>query len=145
MNIMDDLILRGNRVANLRRAELENLKRLVDLIPTSNSEPVLGSPEIHRETRKTPREKENGIGDIGDISNPVSQAPDSLDQCQSMVPAEDPLGPASLGLSWYDEFQGLGLASEHISSVVNQLSADGFPMEENRPVTHDNPWFWGPT
>jgi hypothetical protein len=61
-----------------------------------------------------------------------------------MVPTEDPLGPASLGLAWYDEFQGLGLASEHIFSVVNQLSADGFHMEENSPVTHDNPWFWGP-
>lgn len=145
MNILDDLILRGNRVAKLRRAELENLERLVDLIPTSISEAVLGSPTIHREAGKVPGEKEDGNGDIGNIPNPVSQASDSLDQCQAMVPTEDPLDPASLALSWYDEFQGLGLASEHIFSVVDQLSADGFHMEENVPVTHDNHWLCGPT
>lgn len=132
-------------MAKLRKAELENLERLVNLIPTSNSNLTSGSPIIHRETGKTPRATEHGNGDIGRVLNPISQAPDSLDHCQAMIPAEDPLDPASLDLAWYDEFQCIGLTSEHILAVVNQLSEDGFHMEENVSTARDDQWFWGAT
>lgn len=136
-DILDDLILRGNRTAQFRKSEIQSLENLIALIPTTsgnsqsfepfqtnrslfNADPVnlqsnvLLGQEIEECTNRD-------FGNTGALL-------DSLDQC-----ADD-------SFDVFDASEEVGLMSNQVLSVINQLT-DDLPTQENTNPQVGS-WFW---
>lgn len=120
-SILDDMKLQGNRIAEFRRAELDILEWLIQ-----ESE---GPGQAHMDTLE-----------IGPHSSVLQRAEVGAADVDALDPGIDING--ALGLDWGDQTEGVGLLSEQILAVVNQLATEDVLVEGNIASLGEDRWLW---
>lgn len=136
-DILDDLILRGNRTAQFRKSEIQSLENLIALIPTASGNSQSFEPfqtnrslfnvaPVNLQSNVLLDQEIEECTDR-DFGNPGAIL-DSLDQC------------AGDSFDIFDASEEVGLMSNQVLSVINQLT-DDLPTQENTNPQVGS-WFW---
>jgi hypothetical protein len=120
-SILDDMKLRGNRIAEFRRAELDLLEWLI------------------QESEGPSQTQADALGVTPDCSVLQRVETNTVD-LHGLDPGIDING--ALGLDWGDQTEGVGLLSEQILAVVNQLATDDVLVEGNIASLGEDRWLW---
>ncbi|RHZ66765.1 putative C6 transcription factor [Aspergillus thermomutatus] len=129
-SLLDEMIARGNRVAQLRRSEIELLEELVQPLvrpETLHREEGTGVPPVDsiNERNSVAREEQHGMG------------PDAEDP--SPTPAVTVTQEEDLLFDWRD----FGLSLNHMLSATDELNANSLvPGGEGEELPTDL-WLWG--
>lgn len=124
-SILEDMKLKGNRIAEFRRAELDILEWLIQ-----ESE----GPRAGTEADML------GIGPNNAVLHRVDAGAAGVD---GLDPGIDMNG--ARGLDWGDQTEGVGLLSEQILAVVNQLATEDVLVEGNIASLGEDRWLWDGT
>lgn len=135
---MEDLILRGNRTAQFRKAEIENLESLIALIPTISG--------LHKPLE--PFQTNRLLFDAGAENLPPSPILDlAVEDCTNRAFEKtdallDNFGQcADEGFGIFDASDGVELLSNQVLSVINQLTEDDLRIQEDANC-QDETWLW---
>ncbi|KAJ5419856.1 uncharacterized protein N7487_003406 [Penicillium crustosum] len=142
--VLEDLCLRENRIALFRQRELESLEYLINLIPvtipSSNNEPCDPAQNTALALEATQDDGEfEGLLDHG-----VDTSGNDIDSKTSHITMNAPDLDEHGGLDWFHEPDGVGLMSEQILSVIDQLDVDDLQIPGSPFVDTEN-WFWNAT
>lgn len=120
-SLLDDMISRGNRVAQLRKSEVELLEELIQPLVQASTPPVGYENDA---TSQTP-----GINAVPTVDSVLpASALSSVDVNQD----ED------LGFDWRD----YGLSLEYMFSVTDQLNANNLVLDAEREGLQNDLWLW---
>ena len=120
-SLLDDMISRGNRVAQLRKSEVELLEELIQPLVQASTPPVGYENDA---TSQTP-----GINAVPTVDSVLpASALSSVDVNQE----ED------LGFDWRD----YGLSLEYMFSVTDQLNANNLVLDAEREGLQNDLWLW---
>ncbi|KAA8642014.1 putative C6 transcription factor [Aspergillus tanneri] len=125
-NLLDDMIARGNRVAQLRKSEIELLEELVQPLIRSQAQPPQGeNPRSHL------------VAPVGE--NRVAGLENALPALYvgSSTPAL-PSNEEDLPFDWRE----LGLSMDHMLSVTDQLDANNLILDAEREGLQTDLWLW---
>ncbi|PLB34900.1 putative C6 transcription factor [Aspergillus candidus] len=120
-SLLDDMISRGNRVAQLRKSEVELLEELIQPLVQASAQPV-GSENDERS--QTP-----GINAVPTVSSVLPAAP---------LPSVDINQEEDLSFDWRD----YGLSLEYMFSVTDQLNANNLVLDAEREGLQNDLWLW---
>ncbi|KAJ5235442.1 uncharacterized protein N7469_004610 [Penicillium citrinum] len=137
-DILEDLILRGNRTAQFRKAEIEILESLIALIPTISG--------LHQPLE--PFQTNRLLFDAGAENLPPNPILDpAVEDCTNRAFEKtdallDNFGQcADEGFGIFDASDGVGLLSNQVLSVINQLTEDDLRIQEDANC-QDGTWLW---
>ncbi|PKX89235.1 putative C6 transcription factor [Aspergillus novofumigatus IBT 16806] len=131
-SLLDEMIARGNRVAQLRKSEIELLEELVQpLIRPENPhrEEDAGNPLIEstNERSSVAQEQHHGLGPDAEGPAPTSAIPVTVAQEEELL------------FDWRD----FGLSLNHMLSATDELNANRLvPGAEDEELPADL-WLWG--
>jgi hypothetical protein len=128
-SLLDDMIARGNRVAQLRRSEIELLEELVQPLVNPQLQPLTSGSSTKQITEGRMPEHVNdpeailypGIGPALSIPNVAQVIQDN-----------------EIHLDWRD----CGLSLDHMLSVTNQLNANDLILDAEREGLQTDLWLW---
>lgn len=133
-SLIDDMISRGNRVAQLRKSEVELLEELIQpLVQASTTQPV-GSEEVARP--QAPGGLFNGQAPDKGNGNAVPTASSVLPG--STLPSVEVSQEEDLSFDWRD----YGLSLEYMFSVTDQLNANNLVLDAEREGLQNDLWLW---
>ncbi|KAE8153471.1 hypothetical protein BDV25DRAFT_149542 [Aspergillus avenaceus] len=130
-SLLDTMIARGNRVAQLRKSEIELLQELVQpllqsrtqpLTPGSSTQPVPGCDE------QLPEQVPETMAVLNAGISPAASAPNTVPVVQD----------DELHLDWRD----FGLSLDHMLSVTDQLNANNLVLDAERDGLQTDLWLW---
>ncbi|KAL4894884.1 hypothetical protein BDV59DRAFT_175200 [Aspergillus ambiguus] len=124
ISLLDDMIARGNCVAQLRKSEIELLEELVQPLVQSQA-PLNPQPRLSQASPSTE-------GLIPDSDQPA--VPQFSVDPQDATNAQD----EDLGFDWRD----LGLSVDHILSVTDQLNTNSLVLDTEREELETDLWLW---
>ncbi|KAK1148168.1 hypothetical protein N8T08_010812 [Aspergillus melleus] len=128
-SLLDEMISRGNRVAQIRKSEIELLEELV--------QPM---------TRSYMDRTQPGANALAHVMAPL--APNQLpEQVNTPVTALDtavptPVLPAGQEEELPFDWRDLGLSMDHMLSVTDQLDANNFILDADRDGLQADLWLW---
>jgi hypothetical protein len=131
-SLLDEMIARGNRVAQLRRSEIELLEELVQPLirpETTRGEEDQGIPlvESTNERSSVAQEQHHGLGPDAEGLGPTPAATVTVAQEEELL------------FDWRD----FGLSLNHMLSATDELNANSLvPGGEGEEVPADL-WLWG--
>lgn len=138
-DILEDLILRGNQTAQFRKAEVQNLENLIALIPTISG--------LHRDLE--PSQTNGLLFDSGqDEFPPNATLGPAVAECPSG--AFEKTNPLLDNFDHYaddgfdnifDALDGVGLMSNQVLSVINQLTENDLQPQEDA-TGQGATWLW---
>lgn len=142
--VLEDLCLRENRIALFRQRELDSLEYLINLIPatiaSSNHEPCDPAQDTALALEATRDDGEfEGLLDHG-----IDTSGNDIDSKTPDLTMSGPDLDEHGDLDWFHEPDGVGLMSEQILSVINQLDVDDLLIPGSPFVDTEN-WFWNAT
>ncbi|CRL19952.1 Fungal transcriptional regulatory protein, N-terminal [Penicillium camemberti] len=142
--VLEDLCLRENRIALFRQRELDSLEYLINLIPatiaSSNHEPCDPAQDTALALEATRDDGEfEGLLDHG-----IDSSGNDIDSKTPDLTMSGPDLDEHGDLDWFHEPDGVGLMSEQILSVINQLDVDDLLLPGSPFVDTEN-WFWNAT
>ncbi|KAL5355569.1 hypothetical protein BJX96DRAFT_184168 [Aspergillus floccosus] len=125
-SLLDDMIARGNCVAQLRKSEMELLEELVQPLVQSESH---CPPDTQRRQAPTsppaeahiPEQEASATSQFGVDLHGVTGAPDD-----------------DLGFDWRE----LGLSLDHMLSVTDQLNTNSLVLDAEREELQTDLWLW---
>ncbi|KAL4983173.1 hypothetical protein BDW68DRAFT_194628 [Aspergillus falconensis] len=121
--VLEDMMLRGNRIAEFRRAELGILEWLIH---------KSDGPRIQADTQEIP------------CDNALTQ---NIEPGATSMHGVDPAADinSALGLDWEDQTEEVGLLSEQILTMVNQLGTEEVLLKGNLANLGEDRWLWDGT
>jgi hypothetical protein len=131
-SLLDEMVARGNRVAQLRRSEIELLEELVQPLirpETTRGEEDQGIPlvESTNERSSVAQEHHHGLGPDAEGLGPTPAATVTVAQEEELL------------FDWRD----FGLSLNHMLSATDELNANSLvPGGEGEEVLADL-WLWG--
>lgn len=140
-SILDDMISSGNRIAQLRKSEIDLLQDFI--------QPLVEAPTQHYQGLENTETDINPplIPEIGRLEEEQTHSlPPSLDQLAtaSTPPATTgtatipPVNEDDLGCDWRD----FGLSLDHMLSVTDQLNANNLVLDAERDGLETDLWLW---
>lgn len=146
--VLEDLCLRENRIALFRQRELHSLEYLINLIPatiaSSNHEPCDPAQDPAQDTvLALEATRDNGEFE-GLLDHGIDTTGNEIDSKTPDLTMNGPDLDDHGGLDWFHEPDGVGLMSEQILSVINQLDVDDLLIPGSPFVDTEN-WFWNAT
>jgi hypothetical protein len=124
--LLDDMIARGNCVAQLRKSEMELLEELVQPLVQSQSHSPL---DMQPRQRQMSPPAEDHIPD---------QEPSATSQFGVDLHGATGAPDEDLGFDWRD----LGLSLNHMLSVTDQLNTNSLVLDAEREQLQTDLWLW---
>ncbi|PYH42521.1 putative C6 transcription factor [Aspergillus saccharolyticus JOP 1030-1] len=133
--LLNEMIGRGNRVAQLRKSEIELLEELVQPLSRRHSTPSVNAESAHGQLA-TPESQQRPLEHLAQISGTTTCGVDSI---PTIPPSDVPPDPEDeLSLDW----RGLGLSLDYMLSVTDQLNANNLVMDAEREGLQTDLWLW---
>lgn len=134
-SLLNEMIERGNRVAHLRKSEIELLEELVQPLVQRHQTPPVSTDTVHGQLA-TPESQQRPLGQLEHLSGPSAEEVDSI---PTVPPTDVPPDPEDeLSLDW----RGLGLSLDYMLSVTDQLNANNLVLDAEREGLQSDLWLW---
>ncbi|OJJ94763.1 hypothetical protein ASPACDRAFT_127913 [Aspergillus aculeatus ATCC 16872] len=134
-SLLNEMIERGNRVAQLRKSEIELLEELVQPLVQRHHTPPVSTDTAHGQLA-TPESQQRPLGHLEHLSGPSAEEVDSI---PTIPPTDVPPDPEDeLSLDW----RGLGLSLDYMLSVTDQLNANNLVLDAEREGLQSDLWLW---
>lgn len=137
-SLLDAMIERGNRVAQLRRSEVELLEELIaplmqrqgrspDIGNYDSARPHLATPTSQGQERRTEQIEPSESGLHGEIGGTGIPPPHEISEQDDEIP-----------LDW----RGLGLSLDCMLTAADQLNTNNLVLDAEREGLQTDLWLW---
>lgn len=128
-SLLNDMIARGNRVAQLRKSEIVQLEELVQPLLQPQLQPLTpGSSAKHVSERRPSVQVNETVAAVNAGISPALSAPEAADVVQD----------DEIHFDWRD----CGLSLEQMLSVTDQLNANNLVLDAEREGLQTDLWLW---
>ncbi|RAL10199.1 putative C6 transcription factor, partial [Aspergillus homomorphus CBS 101889] len=134
-SLLNEMIERGNRVAQLRKSEIELLEELVQPLTQRHSTSP-ATADLASGHLATPESQQRVLGQLEQLTGPSTGEVDSI---PTVPPADVPADPEDeLSLDW----RGLGLSLDYMLSATDQLNTNNLVLDAEREGLQTDLWLW---
>ncbi|KAE8409524.1 hypothetical protein BDV37DRAFT_292692 [Aspergillus pseudonomiae] len=128
-SLLDDMIARGNRVAQLRKSEIVQLEELVQPLLQPHLQPLTPGSSAKQVGEEQPSEQANESAAVLPTGiSPALSVPDAAD-----VGQDDEI---------HFDWKECGLSLEQMLSVTDQLNANNLVLDAEREGLQTDLWLW---
>ncbi|KNG84696.1 C6 transcription factor [Aspergillus nomiae NRRL 13137] len=128
-SLLDDMIARGNRVAQLRKSEIVQLEELVQPLLQPHLQPLTPGSSAKQVGEEQPSEQTNDSAAVLPAGiSPALSVPDAAD-----VGQDDEI---------HFDWKECGLSLEQMLSVTDQLNANNLVLDAEREGLQTDLWLW---
>lgn len=128
-SLLDDMIARGNRVAQLRKSEIVQLEELVQPLLQPNLQPLTpGSSAKQAGEERTSEQVNDSVAVLNAGISPALSVPEAADVVQD----------DEMHFDWRD----CGLSLDQMLSVTDQLNANNLVLDAEREGLQTDLWLW---
>ncbi|GAB1194887.1 hypothetical protein APSETT444_004138 [Aspergillus pseudonomiae] len=128
-SLLDDMIARGNRVAQLRKSEIVQLEELVQPLLQPHLQPLTPGNSAKQVGEEQPSEQANESAAVLPAGiSPALSVPDAAD-----VGQDDEI---------HFDWKECGLSLEQMLSVTDQLNANNLVLDAEREGLQTDLWLW---
>ncbi|RMZ46136.1 C6 transcription factor [Aspergillus flavus] len=128
-SLLDDMIARGNRVAQLRKSEIVQLEELVQPLLQPHLQPLTpGSSAKQAGEERTSEQVNDSVAVLNAGISPALSVPEAADVVQD----------DEMHFDWRD----CGLSLDQMLSVTDQLNANNLVLDAEREGLQTDLWLW---
>ncbi|KAE8335674.1 hypothetical protein BDV24DRAFT_171115 [Aspergillus arachidicola] len=128
-SLLDDMIARGNRVAQLRKSEIVQLEELVQPLLQPHLQPLTPGSSAKQAGDERPSEQ---------VNDSVAVLNAGISPALSVPEASDVVQDDEMHFDWRD----CGLSLDQMLSVTDQLNANNLVLDAEREGLQTDLWLW---